>query len=130
MKDTLIPGATYHVPYPFVRDTYEAWDYDEAQVSTTVPCWKPGVRATGTQNTYGDAYAFEADGEGTQVLTLISRHHPGKPYRERVFYTQSWVDPHGKAFGKGTLRMTTLQRFAGMTHGYHHAFALTQEATQ
>ena len=115
-------GETVSVPYPFIREEYHAIEEDG---SCLVPCWRPGVRQNQRAVYYGNDYDFEADGEGRQLLTLISRHKPGK-YPERAFYTQTWVDPDGKPFGKRKLRMTTWRRFVGLTHGYAYHYAIKE----
>lgn len=111
-----IPGATFTVRHPFIRDTYTDMD---AEGGWTVPCWRPGT--IHAHRTYDCGEVYFAHGEGSQVLSVVSTHKPGK-YPERIFYTRAWMDPDGKVFGKGKLRCATVQTFAGLVHGYRYPY--------
>lgn len=113
------PGQVFNVQYPFVRTTWERLDGDDESGFTTteMPGWKPGVRYTqvgpeGDTRTHMDAF-------GVMMLTVVSVHKPGK-YPTRVFYTRTWINPEGVAFGKGKLRVTSQSAFTGYTRGYRH----------
>lgn len=121
VKKSYEPGERFEFSYPFARSTYARFDGDEDGFGTTeVPTWKVGVRHADKGE--GDVESL-ADGLGRCVLTVISVHKPGK-YPVRVFFTRTWVSPDGKAFGKGTCRVTTAAAFATLAHGYRHPFVL------
>jgi hypothetical protein len=119
-------GDVFRVKYPFVRAEYEEHDADEYGLSvTTVKSWKPGVEFIAC-GYYGDDTEAVCDAEGEMVLTVIDVHKPGR-FPARVFFTRSWVDPDGKAFGKGALRITTVPAFKRRTAGYMHEYTLRAE---
>ena len=111
MADDVIPGAEIEVGHPFVRDKYTKHDEEGGY---EVDCWKPGTRG---ESVYPDDCIAVYDGMGSQILTVVSLHKPGK-YPTRVFYTRKWRDPDGGIFGKGSLRMTTLPAFRKIIAGY------------
>lgn len=41
-----------------------------------------------------------------------------------MFYTRTWIDPDGKAFGKTKCRVTTVPAFRTLAHGYRHQYVL------
>lgn len=106
------PGDIVRNIYPFVRTTYSHWDVDGV---SEVASWRPGIEHVMT-GPYGDADAFY-DAFGEQVLEVIDVHKPGK-YPIRVFYVCRWIDPDGKAFGKGKLRITTVPAFSRRASGF------------
>lgn len=108
-------GQTITVAYPFVRDRYVK--IDEHGYNET-PTWKPGCRYEETYNRYGEPdYDVVADGMGSQILTIIDIHKPGK-YPERVFFTIAWISPDGKKFGKSKLRIMTTEAFKRRASGF------------
>lgn len=111
------PGQTFAVRYPFCLEDFTVQDFDGAY---TVQSWRPGVRRI--ENVREE---WVADGEGQQLLTVVSTHKPGT-YQERVFYTRQWADPDGKIFGKTRLMHCTMRKFCGLIHAYRYAYALTQ----
>lgn len=116
-------GAVYNVVYPFARATYTDHgngDEEGGDSPEEVPTWKPGVRHADKGE--GDIESL-VDAFGRMVLTVIDVHKPGK-YPTRVFYTRTWVNPDGKAFGKGKLKITTVSAFLSFTRGYKHEFIL------
>lgn len=127
-------------PYPFVRDTYRAFDDDaEGGGECQRPTWKPGIRHDGHarycgHGEYEETVDTVADAEGALVLTVVSVHRlPGR-YPARVFYTRKWVTPDGHEFGKPQLRIATVGQFTRLASGYRHPYAVvaapaTQEAT-
>lgn len=106
-------GQEFRVVYPFIRDTYTEFDEDGG---TERPTWRPGCRYE-TCGYHGDESEAVADGDGTQVLTVIDVHKPGK-YPTRVFYTVVWVDPDGRQFGKGRLHIATVEKFRRRARGF------------
>ena len=93
--------------------------------------WRPGVRFETVEvcNRYGEPdYNSEtvADGVGSQTLTVVSIHKPGR-FPTRVFYTRTWTDPKGKTFGKTKLRFITAGAFKTLLRGYRHEFILSPE---
>lgn len=114
--------STISVPYPFVRVTKEvAVENDCAEVE----CWAPGVDIDNDQ--FGNPVSV-ARGMGAMLLTVVSRHKPAPRYPERVFYTRKWVDPGGREFGKGGLRIATAVQFERLCAGYRHEFELVEDA--
>lgn len=118
---SLAPGRIFRHPYPFLRSRHTEMDEYGA---VEIPCWRPGAAPTRTSNV-----AWVTDGVGEQRLTVVSTHKPG-PYAVRVFYVQQWIDPDGKVFGKGTLRVCSLRKFLTLAQGYRYLYDLReQEAT-
>lgn len=115
-------GAVYERPYPFVRDVREVFyvDSEGGNATDEVPTWKPGVRFEYVQPDGTESFA---DALGRVVLTVVSVHKPGR-FPTRVFFTRTWIDPEGKAFGKTKCRMTTVPAFKRLAHGYMHQFRL------
>lgn len=122
MHDPIIPGAEIEVAHPFIRDTYNGYDSDGPFEQKT---WRPGVRHEHLPPE-GDTEAF-ADGIGTQIITIISTHKPGR-FPERVFFTRKWRDPSGHEFGKTKLHSKTAQAFRRLIRGYRHEYILTDLA--
>lgn len=119
-----IAGQIVVVPHPFVRDTFTVHESDgDGWSSYEKPTWKPGTRG---EMVPPDDSEMVADGMGSQILTIVSIHKPGR-FPERIFYTRRWRDPDGKEFGKGALRIKTAQAFARMARGYRHEFRLDQQ---
>lgn len=113
------PGEIFEHAYPFVHSTYTEMDEDGC---AEVPCWKPGVRF---ENTYhGDTDSI-ADGTGKQIITVVDSFKPGR-FPTRVFYTRRWVNPDGKEFGKGLLRIAAIQSFRTLVRGYRHEVTLRE----
>lgn len=112
------PGDLFEVPYPFIRATFSEFDGEGVAESLT---WQPGARfATDSPNLN---FGPTADGVGAQLLTVVSRHKPGK-FPERVFYTRQWRDPDGKIFGKTCCRVTTMACWRALINGYRHPFEM------
>ncbi|WP_020475018.1 hypothetical protein [Zavarzinella formosa] len=80
--------------------------------------WRPGVRHE--LMGYGDPVAV-ADGVGSQIVTVVSVHKPGK-FPERIFFIRHWKNPEGKMFGKSKLRMKTTPAFRKLVAGYGFEF--------
>ena len=111
------PGRTYAVPFPFVLEDVEIPPDDpEATALVKVKSWRPGIEWD-TDN-YGNSEAC-ADALGEMLLTVVDIHKPGR-FPSRVFYTRQWKDPKGRVFGKGGLRITTLEAFRRRATGYRH----------
>jgi len=105
-------GEIIKVECPFLRiahDGYEAPDPSEPTYlykPVKVMSWMPGTKWS--DDGYGESYA-ECHGMGFVVYTIIDTHKLPKPYRERVFYLRSWIDPDDRAFGKKDVKITTPQ---------------------
>jgi hypothetical protein len=114
-------GQEIVVAHPFVRDTFTVNEGDgDGWTSYERPCWKPGCR---TEMIPPDDCEAVADAMGSQILTIVDIHKPGR-FPERVFYTRRWRDPDGKEFGKGGLRIKTTQAFRWLARGYRYEFRL------
>lgn len=98
------PGDTFSVIYPFVRAEYDWFDVGGPIKLKT---WRPGISVESAD--YGDVDIF-ADSQGEMILAVIATFKPGR-FPTRVFYTRQFVDPDGKAFGKGKLLICTLEKF-------------------
>lgn len=105
-------GDVVENPYPFVRATYFEMNEDGG---CEQPTWRPGCEyeQVGPE---GEVDAV-ADGLGKQILTVVDVHKPGK-YPTRIFYTCKWVNPDGRAFGKGALKITTVEAFSRRACGF------------
>ena len=106
----------HRAPYPFVREVYSIFDFDEE--TGLVPRvesfdWRPGTEFDANQ--YGERRIAHAVGE--IILTEVARFKPGR-YPERVFFTRQWLTPEGNLFGKTRLRMTTASAFSRLIKGY------------
>jgi hypothetical protein len=113
----MAPGDVIEIPYPFVHDRFETFDEDGPVM---VPTWKPGCR----YEPYGseDVEAV-ADAVGTQILTIVDVHKPGR-YPTRVFYTRQWRAPDGRLFGNRCLRITTAEKVRRLIKGYKQEYRL------
>lgn len=110
-------GKTYTVTFPFVLEDVEILPDDpEATELVKVKSWRPGIEWE--QHDSGDSDAC-ADALGEMLLTVVDVHRPGR-FPTRVFYTRQWKDPMGRVFGKGGLRITTLEAFRRRVAGYKH----------
>jgi len=110
-------GQEFFAEYPFVRAKYD--DFSGGEPIQT-ESWRPGV------NFESDGFAGHdacADANGKVAYTVIAVFKPGS-YPERVFFVRNWVDPDGKRFGKGNLRMTTSQNFKALIRGYRHPYEM------
>ena len=107
------PGTIIKVKYAFVLTTYSETD---SEGSSTGPSWRPGIEKVVTPSGSDGAMVH---GEGFMILTVVDTFKPGK-WPTRVFYTRSWIDPQGRAFGKNNLRVTTLGHFKTLAKGYRY----------
>lgn len=117
-------GAEYQVAYPFSRDKYMAFPDDPEGMPVEKIGWRPGVIFD--QMDDGDAEAY-ADAMGSVIYTVVAVFKPGS-FPERIFYTRHWIDPDGRRFGKGKLRITTTQNFRVLLRGYRHHFDMAEAA--
>jgi hypothetical protein len=123
-------GDIFRVKYPFVRCEVDVPDPDpEGFGMVTIKSWKPGVEFVPC-GPIGDDSEGVCDGEGEMVLTVVDVHKPGR-FPARVFFTRSWIDPEGKAFGKGGLHILIAQVFKRRVTGYAHEYRIRtpEEAT-
>jgi len=104
-------GDVFTVTFPFVRDTYDEWDEEGC---STMATWKPGCAY---RNVYPDDTEGFCHAEGKMELTVVDVFKPGK-YPARVFFTRQWIDPEGKRFGKGALRIMTMPAFKRRAQGW------------
>lgn len=121
----LTAGQEFKNTYPFIRDTYTAFDEEGEYQRKT---WRPGVSME-AYGPYGDEVDILAHGEGFQILTVVDVHKPGR-YPTRVFYTRSWIDPDGKAFGKPRLRIATVEQFKRLSAGFRYAYDVEAPASE
>jgi hypothetical protein len=113
-------GSVHEFKHPFIREIHSEFDGEGIAEGLS---WRPGVRMITRGPETSDP---EADGIGTQILTVISVHKPGK-YPERIFYTRRWRDPDGKEFGKGALRVRSAAQFSVLVAGYRHPVVLSDQ---
>lgn len=116
-------GAVFEVRYPFLRTVFKG--YDEENGEFEQPSWKPGAEFTGED--YRGRSVYVANGEGKQIVTVVSVHQPGR-FPTRVFFTRKWVTPDGVTFGKNALKIKTADAFRRMVRGY--AFGYRVEDAQ
>lgn len=110
-------SETYTFDYPFVLADYTHYDED-GPVETK--SWRPGVS---NQFVHPDDFEPVAHGIGKQIVTVVSRHKPGR-YPERIFYTRQWEDPKGRVFGKKRLLVKTTPAFKRLISGYQYGYRL------
>jgi hypothetical protein len=113
MKDLPEAGDVFEVAYPFVKETYQTFEEGDALEITS---WRPGCEYE-SSGPYGEDTCGVHDGMGKQILTVVDVHKPGR-FPTRVFYTRKWISPVGDAFGKGVLRMCTVEKFRRLTRGF------------
>ena len=107
-KITFEQGQVFKVECPFLRTAHDDFcsDPEINRWPEKVLGWRPGN--IWHEEGYGESYA-EAHGMGYCVYTVIDTHKLPPPYRERVFYLRSWIDPDGRCFGKKDVKITTPQ---------------------
>lgn len=106
-------GGVFRVRYPFIRCKATICGEDGPE---EIDSWQPGVSIE-CCGPYGEDTEIVAHGEGEMILTVIDVHKPGR-FPRRVFYTRKFINPEGHAFGKGGLRMTTVDAFKRRAAGY------------
>lgn len=119
MSEPIKIGAVIEVAHPFIRDTYTEWDSDGPCEMKT---WRPGTRG---EPCGPEDFEMVAEGIGTQIITVVSTHKPGR-FPERVFFTRKWRDPNGREFGKGKLHITVAQAFRRLIKGYRHEYRVIE----
>lgn len=114
-------GDTFTIDYPFVRDTYTAFDEEGCCEAQT---WRPGVRFVPLPP-YGEDSGAVADGIGIAHFEVISIHKPAH-YPARVFFTRRFQTPRPEKrwFGKTKLHIVTLEKFRRLTRGYQHQYGI------
>ena len=110
-------GDEITIVFPFCRATYSGFD---GGGYSDLPTWIPGHRyeATGPEDS-GEV----ADAEGSATFTVIDVFKPGR-FPTRVFYTRAFTTPDGKTFGKGGLKIATLDKFRRLTRGYRFPYGI------
>ncbi|MHB8272003.1 hypothetical protein [Bradyrhizobium sp.] len=117
MVDEIKVGAEIEVAHPFIREEYHGFDEDGPFKRMS---WRPGTRV---EPIYPDDAEEVADGIGTQILTIVSIHKPGR-FPSRVFFTRRWRDPDGREFGKTKCHIKTLQAFRRRCRSFGYEFRL------
>lgn len=114
----LVPesGQRFEVKYPFIYDDTPSGYHHPDGAPLDDGRWRPGTRGE-VRGQYGDDSGEVADAVGTQIITVVSIHKPGR-FATRVFYTQKWIDPDGRTFGKNACRAMTLEKFRRRTAGF------------
>lgn len=111
-------GDEFRVKYPFVSCVYSGYDErGEFQEDS----WRPGCKSVLMPDC---DTAWFANAEGQMVITVVGVFKPGK-FPERVFYTRKWIDPDGKEFGNGKLRIATTPTFKKRIMGYYHQYEIS-----
>jgi hypothetical protein len=100
----------YDVPFPFFR-VEKSNGFDTG--------WRIGVRDRGTPDA-------SADGMGALIISTLAIVHPGGKYGRRVFYTQSWRDPDGRAFGSPVLRCDSVTSVERGVRGFKGDYVLNE----
>ena len=121
--DKFIPGAEIEVAYPFVREEYHGFGEDGPFKRMT---WRPGTRS---EPVYPDDAEEVADAIGTQIITIVSVHKPGR-FPARVFFTRRWRDPDGHEFGKANCHIKTEQSLRRRCRGFGYEFRLEEAAAE
>lgn len=113
IRKQLKPGDVFTLKHPFVLE-------EDRDAEGNLECtWRPGV----LHEDGGDTLV--CNGEGTQVLQVISLHRPGA-FRTRVFYTRQFIDPSGAPVSKPKLRVCGTGPFQSLTAGYRHAYEIDE----
>lgn len=118
MSDEFKPGAEIEVAHPFVREEYHGYDEDGPFKRMS---WRPGTRV---EPVPPDSAEEVADAIGTQIITVVSVHKPGR-FPSRVFFTRRWRDPDGREFGKTKCHIKTEQALRRRCRGFGYEFSLT-----
>jgi hypothetical protein len=113
MAGEIKTGDVFCVRYPFVRKHVDE-HFGGCFAEKGPHFWMPGV---GHRPCSPEDSEAVANGEGWQILTVVSTHKPGR-FPTRVFYTQQWEDPDGKAFGRQSCRVLTEQAFRARAAGF------------
>jgi hypothetical protein len=123
VKKELAAGDVFEVAHPFVWEKVSLPPDDPEGGYREGMSWRPGV-TQGEPDHWGEC-DMVAHGIGAQILTVVSVHKPGR-FPSRVFYTRRWRSPGGKEFGKGALRVKSLNAFTRLVRGYRHDFELIE----
>jgi hypothetical protein len=115
-----VPGAEIEVGHPFVREEYHGFDEDGPFKRMS---WRPGTRV---EPVYPDSAEEVADAMGTQIITIVSVHRPGR-FPTRVFFTRRWRDPDGREFGKTKCHIKTEQALRRRVRGFCYEFRLVEQ---
>ena len=108
-------GAVFTNRYPFYKAHYEELAVDGPRKTVS---WRPGVFYRACLPEDSEAVAHD---NGFQVLTVVDVHKPGR-YPSRVFFTQKWIDPKGREFGRNNLKIATMQAFKRKLGGYRFEY--------
>lgn len=123
MSDYPQPGEEFRVRYPFVKDEYQHCGEDGPE---TLKSWRPGVSIEVDRYEGTDIWA---ESEGEMILTVVGVFKPGR-FPTRVFYTRQFIDPDAQKFGKGGLKMCTLEKFRRISAKYQVAYDLEETFEQ
>ena len=117
------PGDYHLVAWPYQRDEKAIKENREyAKEHPDQPLglweWKPGMRYERPEDWGPGEGHWYADAMGQSKLHVLSTHKPGPRYSLRIFYKQTWIDPEGKAWGKGQhMRVCTLIKWRRISQG-------------
>lgn len=96
------PGEIITIDCPFLRTACEVSDYRDGRYINEIQLgWKPGQAV---EHYDGDSW-WHANGAGKAVYHIVDVHKLPHPYKTRVFYIQTWIDPDGKAMGRKTVKI-------------------------
>jgi hypothetical protein len=115
---TIEQGRVYEVAAPFIRVVASRYEEDEDGRGTLFfASWRPGVLYE-CAGPYGDDTRAYCHGVGKAIFRCVSIATLPRPYPARVFFTRSFITPDKKAFGKQTLRLTTVPAFRRRISGW------------
>jgi hypothetical protein len=96
-----LKGEVFKAPCPFLRAMRYETDWDTFE-QKEILSWKPGLK---WENEFtGESFAT-AHGMGECVWTIVDTHKLPAPYKTRVFFIRTWIDPDGRSFGKKDLKV-------------------------
>lgn len=112
---TTVPaeGQKFEVTYPFIYE-HDPAGYEPCGAPTDEGRWRPGIV---WQDEGPEDRTAIAHGVGKQLLTVVGLFKPDK-FQHRVFYTQVWVDPDGRTFGKNACHVMVLAKFRRRIRGF------------
>jgi len=129
MVNSITPGSTFEVSYPFLRCEVEVMTDGGLN---TIQSWKPGHLSDEYENLF-------AHGEGKMILDVVDVFQPGlrtdipdyqhKKYPKRIFYLRRFVTPDGVEFGKTGLRIATETVFRRIASGYRYPYEVEVAAS-
>lgn len=115
-------GEVFRVRYPFVQCVVDIMTEDGP---IDLLSWRPGCEyeMRGGYGEYEGHSVAIAHGVGEMVLTVEAVFKPGR-FPVRVFYTRKFVTPEGREFGKGRLRIATVEKFRRLSKSYQCEYVI------